>query len=93
MIIILCVGRKLIDHAYTPFHAVLRCGNLASDVQVFPRPEPVQLDEEVDPVPKTVLSGSSTGVRKSSKIIVYKVALHKEFYIVYLHCSDFCCLA
>ncbi|MCJ8733312.1 hypothetical protein PDJAM_G00221820 [Pangasius djambal] len=45
---------KLIDQAYMPFHAVLRCGNLASDVQVFPRPEPVLLDEELDPVPKTV---------------------------------------
>ncbi|XP_051513070.1 integrator complex subunit 14-like isoform X2 [Myxocyprinus asiaticus] len=45
---------KLIDHAYSPFHAVLRCGNLASDVQVFPRPEPVLSDEEVDPMPKTV---------------------------------------
>uniref|UniRef100_A0AAR2KGH9 Integrator complex subunit 14 n=1 Tax=Pygocentrus nattereri TaxID=42514 RepID=A0AAR2KGH9_PYGNA len=47
---------KLIDQAYTPFHAVLRCGNLASDVQVFPRPEPVLLDDEVDPVPKAVLT-------------------------------------
>ncbi|KAK2848065.1 hypothetical protein Q7C36_009747 [Tachysurus vachellii] len=47
---------KLIDHAYMPFHAVLRCGNLASDVQVFPRPEPVLLDEELDPVPKAVLT-------------------------------------
>ncbi|KAF5895053.1 von Willebrand factor A domain-containing protein 9, partial [Clarias magur] len=45
---------KLIDQAYMPFHAVLRCGNLASDVQVFPRPEPVLLDEELDPVAKTV---------------------------------------
>lgn len=41
-----------------PFHAVLRCGNLASDVQVFPRPEPVLLDEELDPVPKTVHTGT-----------------------------------
>uniref|UniRef100_A0A9J7WWW8 Integrator complex subunit 14 n=1 Tax=Cyprinus carpio carpio TaxID=630221 RepID=A0A9J7WWW8_CYPCA len=45
---------KLIDQAYSPFHAVLRCGNLTSDVQVFPRPEPVTIDEEVDPIPKTV---------------------------------------
>ncbi|XP_030621757.1 integrator complex subunit 14 [Chanos chanos] len=45
---------KLIDQAYSPFHAVLRCGNLSSDVQVFPRPEPVLVDEEVDPIPKTV---------------------------------------
>lgn len=41
-----------------PFHAVLRCGNLASDVQVFPRPEPVLLDEELDPLPKAVLTGT-----------------------------------
>ncbi|KAL4641975.1 von Willebrand factor A domain-containing protein 9 [Arapaima gigas] len=47
---------KLIDLAYTPFHAVLRCGNLSSDVQVFPRPEPVVLDEEVDPTPRTILT-------------------------------------
>ncbi|XP_048887206.1 integrator complex subunit 14 isoform X2 [Brienomyrus brachyistius] len=47
---------KLIDQAYSPFHAVLRCGNLSSDVQVFPRPEPVQLDEEVDPAPRTILT-------------------------------------
>uniref|UniRef100_A0AAY4D908 Integrator complex subunit 14 n=1 Tax=Denticeps clupeoides TaxID=299321 RepID=A0AAY4D908_9TELE len=45
---------KLIDQAYTPFYAVLHCGNLASDVQVFPRPEPVLVDEEVDPIPKAV---------------------------------------
>lgn len=41
-----------------PFHAVLCCGNLASDVQVFPRPEPVLLDEELDPVSKTVNTGT-----------------------------------
>ncbi|KAG7999461.1 Integrator complex subunit 14, partial [Nibea albiflora] len=35
---------RLIDHAYSPFHAVLHCGNLSSDVQVFPRPEPVVMD-------------------------------------------------
>uniref|UniRef100_A0A672T3C4 Integrator complex subunit 14 n=1 Tax=Sinocyclocheilus grahami TaxID=75366 RepID=A0A672T3C4_SINGR len=45
---------KLIDQAYSPFHAVMRCGNLTSDVQVFPRPEPVTIDEEVDPMPRTV---------------------------------------
>uniref|UniRef100_A0A4W4HDL3 Integrator complex subunit 14 n=1 Tax=Electrophorus electricus TaxID=8005 RepID=A0A4W4HDL3_ELEEL len=47
---------KLIEQAYMPFHAVLRCGHLTSDVQVFPRPEPVMIDEEVDPVPKHVLT-------------------------------------
>uniref|UniRef100_A0A1A8P4F2 Integrator complex subunit 14 n=1 Tax=Nothobranchius rachovii TaxID=451742 RepID=A0A1A8P4F2_9TELE len=44
----------LIDHAYSPFHAVLHCGNLSSDVQVFPRPEPVLVDEEVEPIPRAV---------------------------------------
>uniref|UniRef100_A0A3B3UP63 Integrator complex subunit 14 n=1 Tax=Poecilia latipinna TaxID=48699 RepID=A0A3B3UP63_9TELE len=44
----------LIDRAYSPFHAVLHCGNLSSDVQVFPRPEPVVVDEEVEPIPKAV---------------------------------------
>ncbi|XP_069480343.1 integrator complex subunit 14 [Ambystoma mexicanum] len=45
---------KLIDLAYTPFHAVLRCGHLSSDVQVFPRPETVIVDEEIDPIPKSI---------------------------------------
>uniref|UniRef100_A0A671V5J5 Integrator complex subunit 14 n=1 Tax=Sparus aurata TaxID=8175 RepID=A0A671V5J5_SPAAU len=45
---------RLIDYAYSPFHAVLHCGNLSSDVQVFPRPEPVVLDEEVEPMPRSV---------------------------------------
>uniref|UniRef100_A0A674N022 Integrator complex subunit 14 n=1 Tax=Takifugu rubripes TaxID=31033 RepID=A0A674N022_TAKRU len=45
---------RLIDHAYSPFHAVLHCGNLSSDVQVFPRPEPVIIDEEVEPIPQSV---------------------------------------
>uniref|UniRef100_A0A3Q1HWJ0 Integrator complex subunit 14 n=1 Tax=Anabas testudineus TaxID=64144 RepID=A0A3Q1HWJ0_ANATE len=45
---------RLIDHAYSPFHAVLHCGNLSSDVQVFPRPEPIVVDEEVEPMPRTV---------------------------------------
>ncbi|XP_010115298.1 PREDICTED: von Willebrand factor A domain-containing protein 9 isoform X2 [Chlamydotis macqueenii] len=45
---------KLIDLAYTPFHAVLKCGHLTSDVQVFPRPEPFVIDEEIDPVPKVI---------------------------------------
>uniref|UniRef100_A0A3B3XVH6 Integrator complex subunit 14 n=1 Tax=Poecilia mexicana TaxID=48701 RepID=A0A3B3XVH6_9TELE len=44
----------LIDRAYSPFHAVLHCGNLSSDVQVFPRPEPVVVDEEVEPIPRAV---------------------------------------
>uniref|UniRef100_A0A3B3Z9W1 Integrator complex subunit 14 n=1 Tax=Periophthalmus magnuspinnatus TaxID=409849 RepID=A0A3B3Z9W1_9GOBI len=47
---------KLIDYAYTPFHAVLHCGNLSSDVQVFPRPEPLIVDEEVEPMPRAVSS-------------------------------------
>uniref|UniRef100_A0A8C7GJ08 Integrator complex subunit 14 n=1 Tax=Oncorhynchus kisutch TaxID=8019 RepID=A0A8C7GJ08_ONCKI len=47
---------RLIDEVYSPFPAVLRCGNLASDVQVFPRPEPVFLDEEIDPMPRHILT-------------------------------------
>lgn len=54
----LYVPRRLIDHAYSPFHAVLHCGNLSSDVQVFPRPEPVVVDEEVEPMPRTVSTGT-----------------------------------
>lgn len=54
----LYVFRRLIDHAYSPFHAVLHCGNLSSDVQVFPRPEPVVIDEEVEPVPRAVNTGT-----------------------------------
>ncbi|XP_061531911.1 integrator complex subunit 14 isoform X1 [Phycodurus eques] len=45
---------RLIDRAYCPFHAVLHCGNLSADVQVFPRPEPVVVDEEVEPLARTV---------------------------------------
>ncbi|XP_071354331.1 integrator complex subunit 14 [Trachinotus anak] len=45
---------RLIDYAYSPFYAVLHCGNLSSDVQVFPRPEPIVVDEEVEPMPRTV---------------------------------------
>ncbi|XP_043530533.1 integrator complex subunit 14 [Chiloscyllium plagiosum] len=45
---------KLIDQAYSPFHAVLKCGHLVSDMQMFPRPEPVIIDEELEPVPKTI---------------------------------------
>ncbi|XP_077372903.1 integrator complex subunit 14 isoform X1 [Festucalex cinctus] len=45
---------RLIDRAYSPFHAVLHCGNLSADVQVFPRPEPVVVDEEVEPLARAV---------------------------------------
>ncbi|XP_034032317.1 integrator complex subunit 14 [Thalassophryne amazonica] len=45
---------RLIDQAYSPFHATLHCGNLSADVQVFPRPEPIVMDEEVEPIPRTV---------------------------------------
>uniref|UniRef100_UPI00398F2557 integrator complex subunit 14 isoform X3 n=1 Tax=Pristiophorus japonicus TaxID=55135 RepID=UPI00398F2557 len=45
---------KLIDQAYSPFHAVLKCGHLVSDMQMFPRPEPVIIDEELEPVPKSI---------------------------------------
>lgn len=47
-------SRKLIDLAYTPFHAALKCGHLTADVQVFPRPEPFVIDEEIDPIPKVI---------------------------------------
>uniref|UniRef100_A0A8B9JZ10 Integrator complex subunit 14 n=1 Tax=Astyanax mexicanus TaxID=7994 RepID=A0A8B9JZ10_ASTMX len=79
---------KLIDQAYTPFHAVLRCGNLASDVQVFPRPEPVLLDEEVDPIPKSVLTeleivgfieiGDIASPPVLSRHLVLPIAVNKE---------------
>lgn len=55
-----CGCRRLIDQAYSPFHAVLHCGNLSSDVQVFPRPEPVVVDDEVDPMPRVVNTGSGS---------------------------------
>uniref|UniRef100_A0A2K5I3I4 Integrator complex subunit 14 n=1 Tax=Colobus angolensis palliatus TaxID=336983 RepID=A0A2K5I3I4_COLAP len=54
---IMCMANleeKLIDLAYTPFHAVLKCGHLTADVQVFPRPEPFVVDEEIDPIPKVI---------------------------------------
>lgn len=51
--------RRLIDHAYSAFHAVLHCGNLSSDVQVFPRTEPVVIDEEVEPIPRSVSTGTT----------------------------------
>jgi len=53
-------SRKLIDLAYTPFHAVLKCGHLTSDVQVFPRPEPFVIDEEIDPIPKAINTGNKS---------------------------------
>lgn len=51
-------SRKLIDLAYTPFHAILKCGHLTADVQVFPRPEPFVVDEEIDPIPKVINTGN-----------------------------------
>lgn len=59
----LYVFRRLIDHAYSPFHAVLHCGNLSSDVQVFPRPEPVVMDEEVEPMPRVVSTGTQLALK------------------------------
>lgn len=61
-----CVSRRLIDQAYSPFHAVLRCGNLSSDVQVFPRPEPVVMDDEVDPMPRRVQTGIDLAIQHSA---------------------------
>uniref|UniRef100_A0A3P8ZE18 Integrator complex subunit 14 n=1 Tax=Esox lucius TaxID=8010 RepID=A0A3P8ZE18_ESOLU len=79
---------RLIDAAYSPFHAVLRCGNLTSDVQVFPRPEPVFLDQEVDPLPKHVLTdleivgfieiGDISSPPVISRHLVLPIAVSKE---------------
>lgn len=79
---------RLIDQAYSPFHAVLRCGNLSSDVQVFPRPEPVVVDEEVDPVPRTVQTdleivgfieiGDISSPPVISRHLVLPIAVNKE---------------
>lgn len=60
--VLLNIFRKLIDYAYSPFHAVLHCGNLSSDVQVFPRPEPIIIDEEVEPIPQSVNAGIQSDV-------------------------------
>ncbi len=46
---------------------MLRCGNLTSDVQVLPRPDPVIIDEEVDPMPRTVQTGMS---KEASEMIM-----------------------
>ena len=62
----LFISRRLIDYAYSPFHAVLHCGNLSSDVQVFPRPEPIVVDEEVEPMPRTV----NTGTQPASHLFI-----------------------
>lgn len=79
---------RLIDQAYSPFHAVLRCGNLSSDVQVFPRPEPVIIDEEVDPMPRTVNTdleivgfieiGDISSPPVISRHLVLPIAVNKE---------------
>uniref|UniRef100_A0A672T532 Integrator complex subunit 14 n=1 Tax=Sinocyclocheilus grahami TaxID=75366 RepID=A0A672T532_SINGR len=79
---------KLIDQAYSPFHAVMRCGNLTSDVQVFPRPEPVTIDEEVDPMPRTVQTdleivgfieiGDISSPPVLSRHLVLPIAVNKE---------------
>uniref|UniRef100_A0A673YK11 Integrator complex subunit 14 n=1 Tax=Salmo trutta TaxID=8032 RepID=A0A673YK11_SALTR len=79
---------RLIDAAYSPFPAVLRCGNLASDVQVFPRPEPVFLDEEIDPMPRHILTdleivgfieiGDISSPPVMSRHLVLPIAVNKE---------------
>lgn len=65
----LCVSRRLIDRAYCPFHAVLHCGNLSADVQVFPRPEPVVVDEEVEPLARTVNPGTFAAMKLNTGYI------------------------
>uniref|UniRef100_A0AAZ3S1J1 Integrator complex subunit 14 n=1 Tax=Oncorhynchus tshawytscha TaxID=74940 RepID=A0AAZ3S1J1_ONCTS len=77
----------LID-LYPDFPAVLRCGNLASDVQVFPRPEPVFLDEEIDPMPRHILTdleivgfieiGDISSPPVMSRHLVLPIAVNKE---------------
>lgn len=79
---------RLIDHAYSPFHAVLHCGNLSSDVQVFPRPEPVVIDEEVEPMPRAVSTdleivgfieiGDISSPPVISRHLVLPIAVNKE---------------
>nr|XP_046208022.1 integrator complex subunit 14 [Oncorhynchus gorbuscha] len=79
---------RLIDEVYSPFPAVLRCGNLASDVQVFPRPEPVFLDEEIDPMPRHILTdleivgfieiGDISSPPVMSRHLVLPIAVNKE---------------
>uniref|UniRef100_A0A8P4PXM6 Integrator complex subunit 14 n=1 Tax=Dicentrarchus labrax TaxID=13489 RepID=A0A8P4PXM6_DICLA len=79
---------RLIDHAYSPFHAVLHCGNLSSDVQVFPRPEPVVMDEEVEPMPRAVSTdleivgfieiGDISSPPVISRHLVLPIAVNKE---------------
>lgn len=39
---------KLIEQGYSSFHTVVKCGHLASEAQLFPRPEPVLQEEEGD---------------------------------------------
>ncbi|XP_016406093.1 von Willebrand factor A domain-containing protein 9-like [Sinocyclocheilus rhinocerous] len=87
---VMCIANaeELIDQAYSPFHAVLRCGNLTSDVQVFPRPEPVTIDEEVDPMPRTVQTdleivgfieiGDISSPPVLSRHLVLPIAVNKE---------------
>ncbi|KAM4618390.1 integrator complex subunit 14 [Polymixia lowei] len=79
---------RLIDQAYSPFHAVLHCGNLSSDVQVFPRPEPVVVDDEVEPMPRTVSTdleivgfieiGDISSPPVISRHLVLPIAVNKE---------------
>ncbi|XP_019502815.1 PREDICTED: von Willebrand factor A domain-containing protein 9 [Hipposideros armiger] len=67
---------KLIDLAYTPFHAVLKCGHLTADVQVFPRPEPFVVDEEIDPIPKVINTDENSANQIAGKIPNFCVLLH-----------------
>lgn len=74
-------SRKLIDLAYTPFHAVLKCGHLTSDVQVFPRPEPFIIDEEIDPIPKAINTGN-----------IFYCFLHQSVWFLPFHFHLFSCI-
>uniref|UniRef100_A0A8C4Q4C6 Integrator complex subunit 14 n=1 Tax=Eptatretus burgeri TaxID=7764 RepID=A0A8C4Q4C6_EPTBU len=45
---------KLIDDAFSPFLSVLHCGHLSSEVHLFPRPEPIVPENQLEPHPITV---------------------------------------
>ncbi|KAG7276263.1 hypothetical protein CRUP_018645 [Coryphaenoides rupestris] len=83
---------RLIDQAYSPFHAVLHCGNLSSDVQVFPRPEPVVVDDEVDPMPRVVNTevddvGSGAAEEPEEEVSASQMAGKSPNFCVLLHGS------
>lgn len=85
-------SRKLIDVAYTPFHAVLKCGHLTSDVQVFPRPEPFIIDEEIDPIPKAINTGNKSLIAFLFKSIQFLLFLYSYCFIHFFSSGISCWL-